>query len=413
MLIELKGWQKLTNNKTLSDLNNKLIKIKKGINKSPKEFSFLRSDNNKEIFSYLKKYKKKFKKIESFLLIGTGGSSLGAKAVISLHDENKINFIENLDPVTLKNFFKNNKTDNLGLLIISKSGETLEVLCLFDILINNFKNRFDLVNNTLIISDKKNSTLRNIAKKFSVDVLDHDETIGGRFSCFSLTGLLPMYLVGINSIKLKELVDKSLKKELLGKNNTSNIFVTTVSHIIKKKKITGHIFLVYSDSLVNVGNWYKQLWNESLGKNGLGIHLISALGAVDQHSQLQMWLDGPKNLIFTIVIAKKRTHDFKVKNKKHILPAYLNNKRMGDLLNIMAESTAAELRKTGAQVRIIYIEDDKEESVIKLMSMFFLEVSLIGKLIGINPFNQPAVEKVKLRVKKKLKQNARNKIITT
>ena len=76
---------------------------------------------------------------------------------------------------------------------------------------NSFKNNFDLINNTLIISDKK-STLRNIANKYSIDVLDHDETIGGRFSCFSLTGLLPMYLAGINSIKLKELVDKSLKK---------------------------------------------------------------------------------------------------------------------------------------------------------------------------------------------------------
>jgi len=413
MLIELKGWKKLTNNKTLSDLNNKLIKIKKGINKSPNEFSFLRSDNNKEIFSYLKKYKKKFKNIDNFLLIGTGGSSLGAKAIISLYNQKKINFIENLDPSTLKNFFKANKKNNLGLLIISKSGETLEVLCLFNILMNSFKKNFDLKNNTLIISDKKKSTLRNIANKYSIDVLDHDETIGGRFSCFSLTGLLPMYLAGINSIKLKELVDKSFKKDLLNKNNVNNIFMTAVSQIIKKKTISGHIFLVYSDSLMNVGNWYKQLWNESLGKNGLGLHLISALGAVDQHSQLQMWLDGPKNLIFTIVIPKKRTHDFKVKNNKNILPAYLNSKRIGDLLNIMAESTATELRKAGAQVRIIYIEDDKEESVIKLMTLFFLEVSLIGKLIGINPFNQPAVEKVKSRIKKNLKQDAKNKLITT
>ena len=413
MLIELKGWKKLTKNKNLNDLNNKLIKIKKGLNKSPNEFSFLREDNNKEIFSYLKKYKKKFKKIDSFLLIGTGGSSLGAKALISLYDIKKINFIENLDPSTLKNFFKNNKKNNLGLLIISKSGETLEVLCLFDILMNSYKNKFDLINNTLIISDKKNSTLRNIANKYSIDVLDHDETIGGRFSCFSLTGLLPMYLAGINSIKLKELVDNSFKKYLLSKNNANNVFITAVSQIIKKKKISGHIFLVYSDSLMNVSNWYKQLWNESLGKNSLGLHLISALGAVDQHSQLQMWLDGPKNLIFTIVIPKKRTHDLKVKNKKNILPAYLNNKGMGDLLNIMAESTAAELKKVGVYVRIIYIEDDKEESVIKLMTLFMLEVSLIGKLIGINPFDQPAVEKVKFRVKKNLKKNARNKFITT
>ena len=406
MLIELKGFKKLTNNKTLSELSNKLIKIKQSVNKSPDEFSFLRSDNNKEIFSYLNKYKKKFKKIDSFLLIGTGGSSLGAKAIISLNDKKKIKFIENLDPLTLKNFFRNNKNNSLGLLIISKSGETLEILCLFDVLINNFKNNIDLTNNTLIISDKKNSTLRNIASKYDIEVLDHDENIGGRFSCFSLSGLLPMYLAGINSIKLKELVDKSFKKYLVSKNNTNSMFITVAAQVIKRKDINGHIFLVYSDNFMNIGNWYKQLWNESLGKNGLGIYLISALGAVDQHSQLQMWLDGPKNLIFTIVIPKKRTHDIKVKNKRNILPDYLNKKRIGDLLNIMAEATATELRKAGALVRIIYIEDDKEESAIKLMTTLILEVSLIGRLIGINPFNQPAVERVKVRVKKKLKQHA-------
>ena len=405
MLIELKGWKKLTTNKTLSDLNHKLIKIKKGINKSSNEFSFLRSDNNKEIFRNLKKYKKKFKKIDSFLLIGTGGSSLGAKAIISLYEKKKINFIENLDPTTLENFFKINKKNSLGLLIISKSGETLEVLCLFDIIVNYFKKNFDLINRTLIITDKKDSTLRNIASEYDIEVLDHDANIGGRFSCFSLTGLLPIHLAGIDGIQLKKFVDKNFKQYLLSKNDNNNIFITVISDIIRKKKITGHVFLVYSDSFVNISNWYKQLWNESLGKNGIGIHLISALGAVDQHSQLQMWLDGPKNLVFTIVIPKIRHHDIKIKDKKDILPPYIKEKKIGYLLNIMAEATASELRKSGALVRVIYIENDKKESAIKLMTSLMLEVSLIGRLININPFNQPAVEKVKLRIKKNLNKN--------
>jgi len=402
MLIEIKGWKKLTKNKTLSDLNKQLIEIKKNIYKNQHEFSFLRSDNNKEIFYCLIKYKKKFKNIDNFLLIGTGGSSLGTKAIISLYEGNKINFIENIDPSTLINFFENNENNHLGVLIISKSGETLEVLCLFDIIINYFKKDLDLINRTLIISDKKESTLRNIANKYNIEVLDHDENIGGRFSCFSLTGLLPLHLNGINSIKLKESVDKNYKKYLLSKNDNNNTFVTVISDIIRKKKITGHVFLVYADRFVKIRNWYKQLWNESLGKNGIGIHLISALGAVDQHSQLQMWLDGPKNLVFTIVIPKIRHNDIKIRNKGDILPSYLKGKKIGDLLNIMAESTAAELRKAGALVRIIYLENDKEESVIKLMTSLILEVALIGKLIGINPFNQPAVEKVKLRIKKNL-----------
>ena len=97
-----------------------------------------------------------------------------------------------------------------------------------------------------IISDKKDSTLRNIANKYSIDVLDHDETIGGRFSCFSLTGLLPMYLAGINSIKLKKLVDKSFKKYLLSKNNVNSIFITVVSQIIRKKESKGKVNVPFS-----------------------------------------------------------------------------------------------------------------------------------------------------------------------
>lgn len=402
MLIEIKGWKKFKKNKIVSDLNKQLIELKKNIYKNHQDFSFLRYDNNRETFNTLIKYKEKYKNIDNFLLIGTGGSSLGAKAIISLYASHRIKIIENIDPSTFTKFLKNNENNNFGLLIISKSGETLEVLCLFDIIINYFKKSCDLINRTLIISDKKDSTLRSIAREYNIEIIDHDENIGGRFSCFSLTGLLPLHLNGLNSIKLKNFVDKNFKKYLLSKNDNNDTFVTVISDIIRKQKLTGHVFLVYADSFVNISNWYKQLWNESLGKKGKGIHLISALGAVDQHSQLQMWLDGPKNLVFTIVIPKKRDSDVKIKNKRNILPSYLKEKKIGDLLNIMAESTATELRKAGALVRIIYLENDKVESAIKLMTLLMLEVSLIGKLIGVNPFNQPAVEKVKLRIKKNL-----------
>ena len=235
MLIELKGWKKFIKNETLRALNKKLIKIKNTIYKSPQEFSFLRSDNNKEIFKYLIKGRKKFQNVDNFLLIGTGGSSLGAKAIISLYEGKKIKFIENLDPSTLNEFFLKNKNNILGLLIISKSGETLEILCLLDIIINNIKKKLDLISRTLIITDKKKSTLRRLAEYYNIEVFDHDENIGGRFSCFSLTGLLPIHLVGINGIKLKKLVDKNFKKYFLNTKNDNNNFITIVAEIIKKK----------------------------------------------------------------------------------------------------------------------------------------------------------------------------------
>ena len=265
--------------------------------------------------------------------------------------------------------------------------------------------KLNLSNRIIIITDNTESTLRKIAVKNNIVVLDHDESIGGRFSCFSLTSLLPLYLLGVNSIKLKHLADKYFRKNLAVNNVASNISISIMAHIINEKKYVGHVFLVYTDSCINIGQWYKQLWNESLGKNGTGLHLISASGAMDQHSQLQMWLDGPKNLIFTIVIPRKRYKDIKIRNKNKLLPSYLKDKKIGELLNIMGEATAIELKKSGIPVRIIYLENDKADSAIKLMTELLLEVALIGKLIGINPFNQPAVEKVKLRIKKILKKN--------
>ncbi len=405
MLIESNGWTKLIKNSFLKKNQSNLKLIKRKIYQDNEQFSFLRSDNNKEVFKLLREAKNKFKRLDSIILIGTGGSSLGSKAMLSLFYNTKIYFLENLDPNSLKFYFDNNKRKKIGLLIISKSGETLEVLSLFDAVINLFKKKIDLEKKTLIITDKKKSTLRLIAKKYNINVLDHDEKIGGRFSCFSITGLLPLHLVGVNAIKLKNKVDQNYKKNILFDEFNNDSFISLLAYLSKKNKYVGHVFLVYIDSFNNIGHWYKQLWNESLGKKKLGMHLIPALGSVDQHSQLQMWLDGPKNLIFTIVIPKLKNFDIKIKNNKNILPNYLKGKNLGKILNNMAEATVTELKRAGVPVRIIYLKDDSINSAIELMTTLLLEVSLIGKLMGINPFDQPAVEKVKLTTKKILNKN--------
>lgn len=216
---------------------------------------------------------------------------------------------------------------------------------------------------------------------------------------------MPLHLSGVNAIKLKYLVDVIFKQHLLNYNFNYNSSIISLASILKKKKYVSHVFLIYIDRFKNIGQWYKQLWTESLGKDGVGLHLVSALGAVDQHSQLQMWLDGPKNLIFTVVIPKKRSFDYKLNNTKNILPYYLKGKDIGKLLNIMAEATIIQLRKVGIPVRVIYLEDDEIVSAIKLMANLLLEVPLLGSLIDINAFSQPAVEKMKLRTKTILKKN--------
>ena len=144
---------------------------------------------------------------------------------------------------------------------------------------------------------------------------------------------------------------------------------------------------------------------ESLGKNSRGVHIIPGIGSIDQHSQLQMWLDGPDNLFYTIILSKKRKKDFKLIDKKKFMPPYLNKKKLGVILNTMGLATYKELVRAGNQLDLIYLDDDGLYPAIKLMSFFMLEVSFLGKYLGINPFDQPAVEKVKLLTKKLLMKN--------
>ncbi|MBF96190.1 MAG: Glucose-6-phosphate isomerase [Alphaproteobacteria bacterium MarineAlpha9_Bin4] len=290
-------------------------------------------------------------------------------------------------------------------MIISKSGETIEVLSLYQIIINNFSNLFNFKKDVLVITEKKNSHLYRICREKNFKFLEHDSKIGGRFSCFSETGLMPLKLAGLNTSYIKDLSDKTFHQII---NNNKYLFSDNVSslfNIIKKAKYKCHVVLSYQESLKYLIQWYRQLWSESLGKKGKGIHLMPALGSVDQHSQLQIWLDGPDNIFYTIILPKRRSSNFILKDRNKLIPSYLNNMKVGDILNTMGKSIYNELVKANRPVRLIYLDDDGLYPTIKLMSFLMLEVAMLGKLDGINPFDQPAVEKSKLSTKKLLNKN--------
>ena len=403
MHINTKGWERIEAKNLLANNQIKLINKKKEVLKDNTILPFLKNKNNKEDFKVLSFVKSKFKNIDKILLIGTGGSSLGAKVFLEIIKDSQIYFLENLDPNSINFFLEKYKKKRLGLLVISKSGETIEIISLFEIIMNKLSKNINFNKNAVIVSDNKDSILKNIANKFNIFFVNHEKNIGGRYSCFSVTGLLPLNLAGYNASNAKKMADTFFNNILLN-NKKENLNSTCIlSSIIKKKKYTGHVFLCYLDNYYQLGQWYKQLWNESLGKEQLGLHLITAQGAIDQHSQLQMWMDGPKNLIFSVVLPKKRAKDLKVQDKRKILPYYLKNKKAGEILNIMGEATVFELKKAGIPTRIIYVDDDGINEAINLMANLMLEVTFIAKLIGIDPFSQPSVEKVKFRTKELLK----------
>ena len=383
----------------------KLIKLIKR-----KSFGFIEDlyENN---FNKIQKIVQKLKKFQNVIFLGTGGSSLGGKTLVSLkknfytNDLNpKIFFIENVDENSIEGLLKNINLNKTAVVVISKSGETIETLSQFFYLKNKFK---IFKNNVFIITENKKSTLKEIQEKEKLYFIEHKENIGGRFSIFSMVGLIPGALSGCNIENFK-IGAKSILKKIL-KNNSENFddyfFPSFAITSLNKKKINISVMMPYVDRLKNFSSWYKQLWAESIGKDNKGITPVDALGTVDQHSQLQLYLDGPADKFFTLI--GKKT---KIKNKinckfgnKNIY-SVLHNKSLEELMNAELQATLFTICKKGLPSRYIEMEKVDEKSLGSLIMFFFLETIFSSFLLNINPFDQPAVEQGKVLTKKYLKK---------
>lgn len=404
MQIDIQGWIKNKKAFFLRD-KKKLTCIFQSLKQNKaKEFSFLKNINFKNYTINIKEISKIFSNKKKIFLIGTGGSSLGAKALLDVEYNKRITFIENIDPNYIKDKINDIPANNLGFIIISKSGETIEVLSILSILENYFS-KLKFSKNSIVITENRNSTLFRFAKSRNIKILHHDPNIGGRYSCFSLTGLIPSEISGLNSRKIKKIASNSFDDYLNIQKKYNKENILSLIEFVNNKKISGHVFLCYLESFKSLMLWYRQLWAESIGKKGKGIHLMPALGSVDQHSQLQLWLEGKKDLIFTVVVPKKRENDYKILDKKSILPDYLKNNTAGEVLNKMCDATVFELNKLNIPVRVIYLEDDSLNSAVKLMATLMMEVAILCRFLDLNPFDQPAVENVKITTKKMLSKN--------
>ena len=258
-----------------------------------------------------------------FIVFGTGGSNLGSRALINIlqgKEKNKVLFYNNVDPISFQNSIEKFDLKKIGYIIISKSGTTPETLSQFACLIELFDQKKDLeifFRNCLIITENKSSPLRKIGMKNKCKILNHEINIGGRFSVFSNVAFVPAIIAGIdvkkihNGVKdiLTRIKDETFKEHLkASKLLTSNILI---------HKINNSVLMTYSDALIYFARWYLQLWAESIGKNGMGITPIHAIGTIDQHSQLQLYLDGPKDKFFTFVTTKHSNLGLKI-NKKEL-----------------------------------------------------------------------------------------------
>ena len=341
-------------------------------------------------YSYTKAQIKNLKKKTFFRLIGMGGSILGAKAIYKfLQDKTKKKFvfIDNLKP-NLSKYEKSNEAVNL---IISKSGNTLETISNTNILINqNQKSK------NIFITEKKNSYLLNLAHKIKAEVFEHKNYIGGRYSVLSEVGMLPAELMGFDARKFKRL------NLLINNNNFLKKLIINVDATLKfiKQGKFNSIILNYDEKSENLFKWYQQLIAESLGKKSKGLLPMISNMPKDNHSLLQLYLDGPKKNFFTFfnVLEKKS----EIINKKNILNthAYLKNKSIFQILNSQKKATENIFKKRKLPFRSFELLRRNEETLGELFCFFILETILLGRALKVNPFDQPSVELIKKETKK-------------
>ena len=364
------------------------IFVKKSLKKYSKD-KFFQSLSNKYIYSFSKKKILKYKKYKNFNIIGMGGSSLGIKAIynfLSFKIKKKFYFYNN---ITLNTFSKKkNKAFNI---VISKSGNTLETISNFSILGNK--------KNNLFISEQSNNFLRKLANKLKCEILEHKNYIGGRYSVLSEVGMLPSILMGLDDKKFKNF------DNLINNKNFLNALIDSVSstlHFVKRKKLNS-IILNYDEQSEELFKWYQQLIAESLGKKSQGIMPIVSMMPKDNHSMMQLYLDGPKNSFYTFfdVVEKKN----KIKLNKLILEShkYLKNKSISEIKLAQKQATQNVFNKKNIPYRAFSLLNRSESSIGEIFTFLMLETILLGNFLKVNPFDQPSVELIKAETKKILK----------
>jgi len=378
-----------------SGINFINFKIKKKSNLVKNFFFSLLKKKNEVINSLSKEYKNsfnkkainKYKKVSNYQIIGMGGSTLGAQAIYDFLNHkirSKFNFVDNLQPTR-----KLNNKKNFTNLIVSKSGNTIETIINANILIKK-------KDKNIFITENKNSYLLLLAEKLKAEIIHHNNFIGGRYSVLSEVGMLPAELMGLKSNDFRQL------NSLIKNKRFINALISNVSstlYFIKKKKFNS-IIINYDQASENLFKWYQQLIAESLGKHKKGILPIVSNMPKDNHSVMQLYLDGFENNFFTFFYVKEQKSN-KINNNTILTSQnFLKNKNLSEIMYAQKHATENVFKKKNIPFRSFEINKRNEKTLGELFCFFILETILLGQSMKLNPFDQPAVELIKKETKK-------------
>ena len=377
-----------------SDIKFVNFKKKSKVKKIKNILNNLIIEDNPILQSLSKKYKdgfdsnfiKKYKKSNNFRLFGMGGSTLGSQAIYQFLKnkvKKKFDFIDNLQSIS-----KSNKTKYTNL-IISKSGNTIETLVNANILIKKY-------DKNIFITENKKNYLFLLANELKAEVIHHNNFIGGRYSVLSEVGMLPAELMGLKSNEFRQFNSLIKSKRFINHliNNVSSTLL-----LVKKKKFNS-IIINYDERSENFFKWYQQLISESLGKKGKGLLPIVSNMPKDNHSVMQLYLDGFKNNFYTFFIVNEGKSEG-IKNKNLLSSHdFLKNKNLSEIIFAQKKATETVFKNKNLPFRSFEIKKRNEKTLGELFCFFILETILLGRSLNLNPFDQPAVELIKKETRK-------------
>ena len=364
------------------------------------EIGFFHLPQNKELLLSTEAVYEKFKNKKYFIHVGIGGSALGPEMLLKALGSSKgveFIFLNNIDPDDFHRQLKKVNLHEAVIYIVSKSGTTAETVAAMSILANEL-NKVGIEENQfkdyfIFCTDPEKGDLRKIGTKWNIQTLSVPANVGGRFSILTPVGFLPMLFAGIKPEHVLKGAT-ALQNKLSNKADCEDFFkLASWINELHDKGIRQTVMMPYSSLLKEFSAWFVQLWGESLGKDGKGLTPIPAYGATDQHSQMQLFMEGPEDKTIFLLEVEKFQHDYELKNN---IPGesfeLLSQFSLGTLMRAEFEGTLSALAENKRHVVHLKIPTLNEESLGQMILFSECLTVLVGQMLKVNPFNQPGVE---------------------
>ncbi|MDX1974605.1 MAG: hypothetical protein SFT92_02900 [Rickettsiales bacterium] len=367
-----------------------------------------RSDDLAEIEAVAREIQARFKHV---VIVGAGGAVLSGHVLTQLKPRPwpvAMHYLDNIDPDALDDCLAQIELTSCCFLVISKSGGTVETLSQFYVLYERMKAQLGkkAAAHFIIITTTGSSPLYESAAALGMRRLEYDHHIGGRFSTLINVGLLPAAICGLNIRKFREgaqPIIRALDQAKTAQNCPSAVGAALqYAYLQKGRNIS--VMLPYSSRLSGFSSWYRQSWSESLGKDGKSSTPIRAVGTTDQHSQLQLYLDGPKDKLFHLITVQRTSNAHQINAPERADLDYLKGKTLTDVMVAEEKATLQTLVRSQCPVRMFILPSLAEEHIGALLTHMTLEIIFMAALLQVNPFDQPAVEEGKVLARNYLLQ---------